>query len=425
MMILFGYLLSLTPDALDHFQRTSRGFLDPGAGGILDCEVDNYFLKFDKQPAEVGKQLTETVSIALKVPPPEDDLNRPRNSTHTAMQMLPRRLGTHSRNTAKYTWYLPPLADNYQLTIETPSSSNLRKRPQNFHFHLLYNKVAPIRVMIMLEVREGYRHFFAVNTESGGDQRLVPPPRRDSWDPKQMVADEIFPGHPRIVPRYLAQLRTYLVSRNAHKSVGIFREMGTPWDVQTLQTRMQQGQNWDCNDVHAISTCIKQFLRESPPLNVIPPHQITRAHVESPEVSWSVLMDAVPDHQSESWHRILWMLDLMALVVLHFESNRMGIRSIATAFAPNVFVCTDPVEIMRTVLHLVPFIGNLVKFEMAALGLEIKDLAALGSSSGSLNQLHSATPSGVLSPTASNGLPLSVSATAQLWKMAERTGHHE
>ncbi|KAH6565096.1 hypothetical protein BASA61_009654 [Batrachochytrium salamandrivorans] len=334
MIALFGYMLSLTPSALVQFQKSARARPQES---LLDCDISNLSLKF-KPPHNFkpGEELSEIVTISLK----------------------------GAKQSPKFTWYLPPVDERYSLSVEPTSSGRLRKTNFTFVFRLKYTTFTVLRAIVMLEVKGGYRHFFAINTESSSDIRFKPhKPAR--WNPSELVSDGLYIDHYRIVPNYLARLRTLLVSKSAFESFGIFREKGNPWDVETLQAKLSDGIDWDCNDVHAIATCIKLYLRDSiAPCNAIPAQSIAQCSgpacsISDQDASWEVLQTALKN-DSSVWNVMLWTLDVMSYVVHESNLNQMGAKSVATAFAPNLYSLTESTSYMNVVQHLVPFLHNVL-----------------------------------------------------------------
>ncbi|KAJ1343974.1 hypothetical protein BSLG_001454 [Batrachochytrium salamandrivorans] len=318
MIALFGYMLSLTPSALVQFQKSARARPQES---LLDCDISNLSLKF-KPPHNFkpGEELSEIVTISLKEP--------------------------------KIHMVSPPVDERYSLSVEPTSSGRLRKTNFTFVFRLKYTTFTVLRAIVMLEVKGGYRHFFAINTESSSDIRFKPhKPAR--WNLASLV------------PNYLARLRTLLVSKSAFESFGIFREKGNPWDVETLQAKLSDGIDWDCNDVHAIATCIKLYLRDSiAPCNAIPAQSIAQCSgpacsISDQDASWEVLQTALKN-DSSVWNVMLWTLDVMSYVVHESNLNQMGAKSVATAFAPNLYSLTESTSYMNVVQHLVPFLHNVL-----------------------------------------------------------------
>ncbi|KAI8926065.1 hypothetical protein BC831DRAFT_512018 [Entophlyctis helioformis] len=387
MVTLFGYLLSLTPEALVQFQQSSRSLAD--SDGLLDCHIDKYTLTFGGQSITTETILTETVHISL--------------SSRSA------------KPSARFTCYLPPLDSRYKLTVSAPSSGRLRKptattstsstSPTNttnvhpFKFTLQYKTIGVVRIIIMIEVRGGYRQFLVVNTESATDSRLQCD--RRCWDPYATTTDAFFAGVFHNVPAQIAQLHRLLVAKQGLDAVGIFREKGAPWDVQTLQARLGSGETWECNDVHAISTCIKLQLRSACLCAGLPADELVSIGSRATgngggggssggvgksgntssggddqvmADAWAVLQAAFEGvsqgKTNAKWDLMLWTLDLMALVVKHSPVNQMGIRSVATAFAPNLYTSSDTIAYMRVMQHLVTFLTLVLRKRMDDLGVD-------------------------------------------------------
>nr|KAJ3415602.1 hypothetical protein HK105_001459 [Polyrhizophydium stewartii] len=334
MVTLFGYLLSLTPEALVQFQKETHGLSESG-----------------------------------------------------------------NKSSSRFTWYLPPVEERYDLTVETPPSGRLRRTPFTFKFTLTYRVFTVIRAVVMLQVKGGYRHFFVINTESRTDERLRAPRPESAWDPTSCVLDSAFVGTaisrkqsipgplPGQVPKGLAHLRMLLQSKQGLMSIGIFREKGTPWDVSTLHTKTHAGVPWDCSDVHAIATCIKLLLRETLANIVIVSSAASAtglsrrgavidaesliAACTSEDGSWATFSGGF-DTESDAWQVMLWALDLMAVVALHRPFNQMGIKSVATAFAPNLCTIDSTPQALKAAQHLVQFLSRVLERHMRELGMHVE-----------------------------------------------------
>ncbi|KAK5669866.1 hypothetical protein QVD99_004242 [Batrachochytrium dendrobatidis] len=341
MVTLFGYLLSLTSDSLVEFQKCARF---PHQDLLSDYDVDKNTLRFALPlNYKQGQRLTETVTISLK----------------------------DTKPSTKFTWFLPPIDERYTLSVETLTPKKLCKSSFTFNFCLTYHKFTTVNVIVMLEVKGGYRHFFVINTAStaGKDTFLN---NSICWKHDDTVADSIYLGRSWHVPQYLSRMRLLLVSKNGQRVVGIFREKGNSWDVQTLQAKMMEGIDWNCNDVHAISTCIKLYLRDFiSPCNRVSAYDIIRygsleSTVANQDASWNVLNTALKTG-SPIWRVTMWTLDLMVSIVRDSAWNQMGTKGIVTAFAPSLYTIANAGTCMQVARHLVPFLHNVLMHHIRSL----------------------------------------------------------
>lgn len=86
--------------------------------------------------------------------------------------------------------------------------------------------------------------------------------------------------------------------------------------------------------------------------------------VKNPEDAWKIL-DKLNDDL------LFWIIDLMTFIASFEVINKMGPRSIATVFAPNVYVLSDPVKSMNAIVDVVSFLTLCVKKRLETASIEL------------------------------------------------------
>lgn len=121
---------------------------------------------------------------------------------------------------------------------------------------------------------------------------------------------------------------------------------------------IQNKKHFECSQVHTIAVCIKVILRQNLTQLVLLSADDLRQ--KTMDGVWKVVLGLGND-------LILWIVDLMASVALNEHINGMGPRSVATAFAPNVYVLEDSYKVLMNMADVVEFLCLAVKYRLGHL----------------------------------------------------------
>lgn len=145
------------------------------------------------------------------------------------------------------------------------------------------------------------------------------------------------------IPAVLEMLKRHFLELNGQDTVGIFRLSANKEKVDQAKTEINTGLFEGCTDVHLISNLIKIYFRDMPKslLNCVPERAIHQVADTVIVASDQKCYDAVHAHM-ESFaepHRsmLYWLLDLMCVVTLHEDTNKMGCKNIAIVLSPNLY----------------------------------------------------------------------------------------
>lgn len=151
------------------------------------------------------------------------------------------------------------------------------------------------------------------------------------------------PEYPSRIPAVLEMLKRYFLEYNGKEVVGIFRLAASKEEIDACKLQINTGCFNGCDDINIISNLIKIYFREMPKslLNCVPEKSIhkvaeTIVNIEKEE-SYEPVVQEMESFEEPHKSLFYWLLDLMSLVVMNEDLNKMSARNIAIVLAPNLF----------------------------------------------------------------------------------------
>ncbi|KAJ3332547.1 hypothetical protein HDU76_013858 [Blyttiomyces sp. JEL0837] len=378
--ILFGFLKGLNPVEASKLQRRTQAALSSPSNPnrfTSAIEIDKYVLDFKQfVPIQMNVEVTETITLVAKTPRPNFRIIVDNQDPKFSIRVDPT-IGSINGMMAQIKVTLQikgPVVVNTVLTLDIENGSR--------HFIL----VKPTSASALTAAG-------AVNASSTGPQQQLQqsqPPQQQQQNPPStsdddilrpglnfgnipkpavtndpmmeiQVEDIIISGFPHRVPKSLAMLRATLMARDGLLVDGIFRDKGEESEIKMIRERIRRGQPFRTLDMLAVATVIKIYFREMPKqlLNDIPNNVIMDSYDE--DQAWNSLNVLSPQNRD----LLEWVLDLMSDVVYYEADNHMGLRSICTVMAPNLYgpasdSQSDMMEYMTVSIQLPHFLGMLL-----------------------------------------------------------------
>jgi len=176
---------------------------------------------------------------------------------------------------------------------------------------------------------DGWAH---VNKQFGVELLKVP-----KVDGKRNFAEKI--------PTVLVMLEDTLNRLDGFSVTGIFRVAPDGEDCAAAKEAIDSGDPWEpFEDVHVVSTLIKQYFRDLPPvglLNRLEDRNIERIAAlttSDDDIDTSIIPSILKEKLEAPYLSLcLWLLDLMADVVDNSEANKMTSKNMAIVFSPNLY----------------------------------------------------------------------------------------
>jgi hypothetical protein len=215
-------------------------------------------------------------------------------------------------------------------------------------------------------VHENHTEFLTPKGEYEG----LPPEWRDSKELSALSFGSSITQQPRVllegykerIPTILLLMGRDLRRRNGFVSEGLFRISASRAEQNRVRTLLGEASSegntmkalTSCEDAHVIGALIKEWCRMLKhsileELDFQALAQLTTESLEDGQTPSPAFVQVYYDFLhgsaflSETRRSVfLWLLDLMRVVIANKEVNRMGVRAIATCFAPSLFVLNDP-----------------------------------------------------------------------------------
>jgi len=161
------------------------------------------------------------------------------------------------------------------------------------------------------------------------------------------------------VPAVLVTMRNYLYDNGAISHEAIFRLPGDESEGLVIKDQLNRGTFCGCKDIHCVANLIKVWYRELPQqvLNVIPIESLLKFEDEKDCVA--IFENMVQPNKS----LLQWLLELIAEVAIHENSNKMSPKSLAIVLTPNLFSNpsdVDPSEWLTLSQKVVNFVYHLI-----------------------------------------------------------------
>jgi len=216
----------------------------------------------------------------------------------------------------------------YEISFYPKEGSIKKKTLQKVQIKVLARSTIMINHVISVELENGPRYFLVIKAQSEKSVFGV-----------QLSDLDIIEDFDLKVPSVLVTMRNYLYDNDAIRVPAIFRLPGDEFEGLLVKEQLNRGTFCGCKDIHCIANLIKVWYRELPQqvLNVVSIETFSKVEDEKDAVV--VFENMIQPNKS----LLQWLLELVADVAIHEQTNKMNAKSLAVVLAPNLY--SNPMDI--------------------------------------------------------------------------------